>query len=129
MTLYEYIAVNNPRGASGLIASYGGRPEQHPVALSKQLAYSVYKGGQDALDKLAEIHPDRDLIAQSIQSSEPEMKSHSNACGCSSCNGYSNVDGQNSKSEVSNRINDKSELLITGGIILIAIAMVLKLAK
>jgi len=126
ISIYEYTAFNDRYGASDIVRSYGVQPSNNPLELSQQLAFCVSKGGKEALDKVAKIHPDFNLIKSKVKESEPEKPTHSNACGC---NSFSGVDGQNAKAEVKSRLTDKTELLITGGIVLIGLAMVLKLMK
>lgn len=128
MNIYDYVAWNDRNGASQIVHYYGLRPSNNPQGLAKQLALCVTKHKQEALDKVIEIHPDFAVIEEKVKESQPVMQTHSNACGCSSCNGYSNADGQTMKSDVRAKMGDKTELLITGGIILIGLAMVLKLA-
>lgn len=128
MNLYLYTSLNNRRGAESVIQSYGGTPAPNPHELAQQLAFCVRKDGQNALDKIANVHPDKELIESKFKSEVPLIKeTHSNACGCGS--NFSGVDGQNAKAEVKSRLTDKTELLITGGIVLIGLAMVLKLMK
>jgi hypothetical protein len=127
MNIYDYVAWNNRGGANQIVNYYGLRPANDPQGLAKQLALCVYKHKQEALDRVIDVHPDFYLIEEKVKESQPSSPAHSGACGCSSCNGYSNADGQAMKSDISAKVGDKTELLITGGIILIGLAMVLKL--
>lgn len=126
MTLYDYVAYGNPKGASDVVRYHGLRPTGDPKITAKQLAVCVAGRGQEALEKVMENHPDVGYFSEKIK---PVEVSHSSACGCNSENGFSNANGQDMKSDVKSRLTDKSELLITGGIILIGLAMVLKLMK
>lgn len=130
MNIYDYVAYSNPAGANSVIQYYGLRPSHDPRITSKMLAFCVTKRGQEALDMIAKAHPDYQLIQSSIDPKLPENDKFSNSnggCGCNSCNSFNNADGQNSGSKF--RITDKSELFITGGLMLIGLALVLKLMK
>lgn len=124
MTLYDYVAYSNPSGANDVVRYYGLQPSRDPKVTAKNLAYCVSQRREEALNMIAKVHPDFALIESQI---EKPKETHSNACGCSS--GYNNANGQDMKSDVKSRFSDKSELLITGGIVLIGLAMVLKLMK
>lgn len=126
MTLYDYVAYSNPAGANEVVRYYGWQPSRDPRVTAKQLAHCVAVKKDEALNMIAKVHPDFALIESQI---EKPRESFSNSCGCSSCNGFSNANGQDMKSDVKGRLTDKTELLITGGIVLIGLAMVLKLMK
>lgn len=129
MTLYQYTALHNPMDSARLISSYGIRPQMHPKVLALQLAEIVKKDGQPALEKVADIHPDMQLFQKKFDDMKLKAKeeTHSNACGCES---HSNATGQNIKSDVedikSKESNTKTEMLIIGGIVLGALALILK---
>lgn len=136
MNLYDYVAWNDRAGASNVVHSYGLQPANHPKGLAQQLAHCVSRHKEPALEKIIAIHPDRSIIESTVKEANKETTpTHSNACGCASCNGYSSyngysyANGQDMKSDVKSRLTDKTELLITGGIVLIGLAMVLKLMK
>lgn len=128
MTLYEYTAVHNPMESARLVSSYGIKPHQNLNVLSMQLAETVKRGGQSALDKVVEIHPDASLFQQKFDALALVKKeeTHSNACGCET---HSNATGQNIKNDIED-INGKShskiEMLIVGGVVLGALALILK---
>jgi hypothetical protein len=138
MNLFEYTAYKNPNGASRLLHSEGIRPADDKLGLSRQLGMYVSRGGQNALDKVTDIHPDFKLIEAKVKASiVPEKKEHSNACGCTSnCSGngsgFSSANGQDIKADVKSRLSEKptlTEVIVTGGIVLIGLALVLKLMK
>lgn len=126
ITLFDYVANSNPVGANEVVRYYGWQPSRDPRVTAAQLAKCVEVKRDEALNMIAKVHPDFALIESQV---EKQKDNTSNACGCSSCNGYSNANGQDMKSDVKGRLTDKTELLITGGIILIGLAMVLKLMK
>lgn len=139
MNIYQYTAFQNPQGASRVIGSYGLQPSRDPRQLGYQLAYVVAKGGEPALVEVAKIHPDFALIQENVEPKAPLLellekkteKTPANTCGChSNANGFFNANGATMKSEVSGRLNPNlSEIIVTGGIALIGLALVLKLMK
>lgn len=72
--MYEYVAINNPQGALALLNSYGLRIRDQRN-LGASLRKLVAQEGEPALRKIAELHPDKELL----------MDVYSNAdggCGC-----------------------------------------------
>ena len=72
--MYEYVAYNNPQGALALLNSYGLRIRDQRN-LGASLRKLVAQEGEPALRKIAELHPDKELL----------MDVYSNAdggCGC-----------------------------------------------
>jgi hypothetical protein len=138
MKVFDYIAYKNPAGASQFVGKYGLRPHNTPNGLAAQCASVVrgHNGDNKILKELFDFHPDKEQFS-SFSQGDKELTSindHYNyasgnkACACG-CSNFSNVDGQNAKQEVEKRLSDKSELLITGGIVLIGLTLVLKLIK
>ena len=56
MNIYQYTALNNPNGARQVVESYSIRADRK--LLPKQLAFIVAKHGEEALSRVASIHPD-----------------------------------------------------------------------
>lgn len=120
ITIYEYTATNNRSGAQQVAREFGMQPANNPRMLAQQLAEIVRRHGKQAVDKLKEVHPDVDEFECDCTD-----KKTSNACG--SC--HSNIDGQAIKSEVAGlreKLSDKSELLIIGGVVILTLALILK---
>jgi hypothetical protein len=63
MTIYEYVAMSNPRGAKSLIESFGYRVV-NPRTMGANLRTLVAREGEEALRELAKIHPDKELILE-----------------------------------------------------------------
>lgn len=135
MNVYEYIAHRNPSGSRQVISSYDIRPSNNTNELSRQLGFCVARGGQSALDKVAKIHPDYNLIEEQVKASiVPEKNSHSNSCGCGGCSAaFNNANGQEMKADVKSRLSGEktslTELMVVGSLGLIGLALVLKLMK
>ena len=123
ITIYEYFANNCPQDAYDLLSQEGGnyqRP-QTPQELEGQLKDYVNKNGEKGLLKLAEIHPDKELVGMvckcqktSSPTSSEKKENFSNA------NGNSNI--SDSQSEQINL----AKMMIFGGFILVGIALIMK---
>ena len=132
MNIYQYTAINNPRGAHELLSSSGIRAHQNPSVMAKQLAQMVKTGREPALRQLADIHPDTGLFQEILDGYKEKYKKE---CLSKRNSEYANADGQALKSEMANlqgevrngTDKDKSkELLIMGGIIVLGLALILK---
>jgi hypothetical protein len=136
MNYYHYLALENPSGVASILSEYGIKPARNIKQLSKQLTQCVNKHGEDCLYKTTLIHPDRELMLDAfkveIEKEKPKKEEVSNACGCSNFSN-ANANGQEIKKVVenigfSNATGDpskKTELLIVGGVVLIALALIL----
>jgi hypothetical protein len=134
MNIYQYTAINNPNGARAVIESYNLRPENKK--LSRQLAYVVLKNGEEALNKVASIHPDLGLFQKQIDDYKEKIKKDCE----DKTSSFSSADGQSIKAEITSlkdSVNgskqvapdggkSKAELLIIGGIIVIGLAIIFK---
>lgn len=132
MNRYEYVALTNPQGASKMVQVYNLKPDRHPRLLAKQMAFCVEKDGPRATDIFAQIHPDKDLFNTKIEKIKADFDKELNESK-SKLEMFSNMNGQAIKSEIEQlknfdgqSKNNRSELLIIGGIILISLALVLK---
>lgn len=136
MNYYHYLALENPSGVASILSEYGIKPARNIKQLSKQLTQCVNRHGEDCLYKTTLIHPDRELMLDAfkveIEKEKPKKEEVSNACGCSNFSN-ANANGQEIKKVVenigfSNATGDpskKTELLIVGGVVLIALALIL----
>lgn len=138
MNVYEYTALNNPSNSAELVASYNVRPERNHRRLGKQLASLVNKYGEEALDKIASIHPDLPLFQKAIDDYKAKIKAESD----SKQQAYNNfvTDGQALKNDVAylkatgidsstataTESHKTRDLLIIGSVLLIGLAIVMK---
>lgn len=132
MNIYQYTAINNPNGAREVVESYGLRADRKN--LSKQLALVVAKNGEEALSKVASVHPDLPLFQKQIDTFKEKYKKEFESKEDKS--NFSNMDGQMIKHEItrlndsmSNASGDKEgshKLLIIGGILVIGLAIIFK---
>lgn len=132
MNVYQYTALKNPNGAAQVVSGYGIRPQRDPRVLSKQLAHCVQRGGEDALMKIADIHPDLPLFQGKLDTYKSQYKKDS--ASSFTKNDWLAANGQTIKSEVEGlkaRVegggSTRNETLIMGGVILLGLALILKL--
>jgi hypothetical protein len=95
MTIYEYIAANNPVQSERIIRRFGYE-SLRASNLGDNLREVVAQEGEEAFREVLELHPDRDLLVE-VYAPKEEKES----CGCTkgkcSCrkNDYMNADGAN----------------------------------
>ena len=78
MSVYQYVADNDPRGAEMIINSFGYEVTDRRN-LGQSLRELVSQVGEPALKKVMEYHPDRDIIL------ELNVTEKSSECGCGNC--------------------------------------------
>jgi hypothetical protein len=113
VTLYDYLATNVPSDAYEIVSEGRNMPKpRNSRELSAQIKKYVTKNGETALLRLAEIHPDRELIeAITIQNEKPKTESFSNLSG--------NV------SQTDKEYIGSTKLLMVGGFVLIGLAIIM----
>jgi hypothetical protein len=84
--MYEYIAINNPYGAMSVLKSYGLKIRDKRN-LGSALRKLVAQEGEPALRRIADLHPDKELI----------MDVYSNADGGCNCGCQNKSMGQDLK--------------------------------
>ena len=99
MSVYQYVADNDPKGAEMIINSFGYEVTDRRN-LGQSLSELVAQVGEPALKKVMEYHPDRDII---LELSSEDKKSD---CNCGSCkrareyqDQYLNVSGSETPKE------------------------------
>lgn len=78
MSVYQYVADNDPRGAELIINSFGYEVTDRRN-LGQSLSELVSQVGEPALVKVMEYHPDKDIIL------ELSSKSEKSECSCNKC--------------------------------------------
>ena len=74
MTLYDYIALNNPNDANQLLTNYGFDMSESYETISERLKAIVRKYKKVALQDISFIHPDAKLLKSFTTSSVPETE-------------------------------------------------------
>jgi hypothetical protein len=98
MSVYQYVADNDPRGAEMIINSFGYEVTDRRN-LGESLKELVSQVGEPALRKVMEYHPDKEII---LELNEPEKKTE---CGCGYCmrartpDNYMNASGSETPKE------------------------------
>jgi len=94
MTIYEYIAANNPSQVERIISRFGYESTQGSN-LADNLREVVANEGEDALRAVLEVHPDREILVEVFAPKE-EKKScgcPKGNCSCKRKQEYMNADG------------------------------------
>lgn len=74
MTLYDYIALNNPNDANQLLSNYGFSESESVETISERLKAIVRKYKKVALQDISFIHPDKKLLKSFTTSNVPEAE-------------------------------------------------------
>jgi hypothetical protein len=85
MSVYQYVADNDPRGAEMIINSFGYEVTDRRN-LGQSLTELVSQIGEPALKKVMEYHPDREIIL------ELNSENKNSECGCGKCKNANNQD-------------------------------------
>jgi len=115
MTMYEYVAMSNPREAKSLIESFGYRVT-NPRTMGANLRMLVSQEGESALKSIAQMHPDRELILE--------------ACGVNKRESFMGVDGLiNGTTQNNNKnqqdANDSTKLAYQTNAMMIVVALII----
>jgi hypothetical protein len=73
MDLFTYISMNNPDAVNGVLSAYGYERGRTTTEVEDRLKQFVREKRKVALMEIAEIHPDRELIEESILQSSPVL--------------------------------------------------------
>ena len=71
ITLYEYLAYNVPTQCQGILDRYDVPASQNEEELTENLKAFIRVYGEEGLQELADIHPDKDLIADMASLATP----------------------------------------------------------
>jgi hypothetical protein len=115
MTMYEYVAMSNPREAKSLIESFGYRVT-NPRTMGANLRMLVSQEGESALKSIAQMHPDRELILE--------------ACGVNKRESFMGVDGlingtTPNKNQNQQDSNDSTKLAYQTNAMMIVVALII----
>jgi hypothetical protein len=84
MSVYKYIAENNPNSAYEVCKKYGFfqiSDEQHMADCLEEI---VAKGGEESITDVMDLHPDKEVILELFQKKNDDLdKPHTKQeCGC-----------------------------------------------
>ena len=123
ITLYEYLASSVPSDAHFVINKYGNyRRARDKRELEYQLKNFVKQFGENGLNALAEIHPDKQLLQMNCESCKTKQETKVNKK-------FSNASGTEADVKAKELRADQiknSQILIFGGMILMAFAIMIK---
>ena len=126
MSVYQYVAENDPKGAESIINSFGYEITDRRN-LGQSLAELVSQVGEPALLKVMEYHPDKDIILEL----NPNQKSE---CSCGKCNtkannhdNYMNANGSEfTKETKSDTLAHQTNVILVVATLFIVTALIYK---
>ena len=129
MSDFNDIARRNPKGAEMVITSFGYEILDRKD-LGKSLNELVANEGENALRKVMEVHPDKDLILELFSKEKKEEK----GCSCGSCMHknmsdmhYMNANGaQATQNASSNTLAHQTNAILVVSALFIATALIIK---
>lgn len=133
VTMYSYLAEKVPSDVHFVLNKYSSyQKARNKRELENQIKHFVRNGGANALQRLAEIHPDRELIQISCESckvKESKILELSNSRELKETilndrNMYYNASGNENNERMINKMTINS--VIVGGFVLMGIALMLK---
>ncbi len=132
ISFYEYISTNVPSDAHFVINKFGSyRRARNPQELEFQLKNFVKNYGQNGLDALAEIHPDKKLLELNCESCKNTSHSNFNSKGAEDYENnlptrFVNANGESTIDKLRTDQIKMSQFMIFGGMTLVAIAIILR---
>lgn len=115
---YDYIASENPFEARSLIESFGYQMQSRDIAAS--LRTLVNNEGEPALNKIMQMHPDREYLQNMGKLENKNMLNASgSSCGCSGH--YSNASGGGASETAKMQFQTNTFLLVSALFIAAAI--------
>lgn len=128
MTIYDYIATNNPSESSRIINSFGYSVSD-PGDMSANLRYLVTQEGEPALKAILNAHPDKDIILEAFSAPmvEPQTSCNCKGRNCSCGRGdFANASGsENGITQASMSAHQTNVFLFAAALIL-AVAIITK---
>ena len=73
MTVYQYIAENNPDAAYGVCQQYGYYDINSLPQLAQCLELIVGQNGEEGLSKVMELHPDKDTLLELFKKKQDDI--------------------------------------------------------
>jgi len=132
ISFYEYLATNVPSDAHFVINRFGSyRRARNPQELEGQLKNFVKVYGENGLNALAEIHPDKKLLELNCEVCKDKNFSNFNTNGAVQYenglpNRFINANGESAVDKLRADQIRMSQYLIFGGMTLVALAIILR---
>jgi hypothetical protein len=127
MSVYQYVAENNPMVAEGIMDSFGYTIANTPDMGLSQL---VAKVGEPALKKVMDNHPDKEIILEMFGN---ESSDKTSSCGCASCTqkkeNYLNATGDtttNTQTPKQDTMSNQTGLFLFFGAVMFSLALIYK---
>ena len=125
ITLYEYLAYNVPASCQDILDRYDIPAAHNETELTDNLKAYVRVYGQEALEELAEIHPDKDLISEIASLATPyngEAESdYLNASG--TMNRIESIENQLRGGQQQDTSLTKTDMLIGLGVAMLTVSL------
>jgi hypothetical protein len=129
-TVYDYIANSNPLGAKALCESYGYKVT-NPNTMSENLKVLINNEGQNALESMMDLHPDKEIILEYFSKTTIKEETKSN-CGCVSnvntpqvLERFLNANGKQDNSEAK-ALATNTNTIIFASCLVLAVAIIFK---
>jgi hypothetical protein len=126
MSVYQYVAENNPMVAERIIDSFGYTIAKTPDMGLSQLVANV---GEPALKKVMENHPDKEIILEMFSNESNDKK----PCGCKYCTNrhenYLNVSGDTqeaNKTKSQDVMANQTNVILLVSALFISVALIYK---
>ena len=118
MTIYKYIAENRPNEAYEICKSYGFFDIQNQQELENCLELVVAQHGEPALEKIIDLHPDKDILIEIYKRANPDKP-----CDCEK----KNMDGSvkpDEKEKPGVNLSNQTNTYILVGALIVALAVI-----
>jgi len=122
MTIYDYIARNNPVGAKRTIESFGYRVV-NPKSMGDNLRMLVAQEGEPALKSVVDLHPDKDLI---LEVYGEENKTQENFIGADGILQSAVLNNNQQQNDSNAKLAQQTNTLIVALSILVVAGLILK---
>jgi hypothetical protein len=125
MTIYEYIARNNPIGAKRVIESFGYVVTQ-PKKMGDNLRMLVAQEGHPALKAVVDLHPDKDLILEVFGNSQSLKATGDNFYGADGLLQSAVLNNNQQQTDSNNKMVLQTNTLIVALSLLVVAGLILK---
>lgn len=125
MTIYEYIARNNPIGAKRVIESFGYVVTQ-PKKMGDNLRMLVAQEGEPALKAVVDLHPDKDLILEVFSNTQVSKGTGENFLGADGLLQSAVLNSNQQQNDSNNKMMLQTNTLIVALSLLVVAGLIFK---